>query len=184
MIVIFFIFSLAALIAALVIPGLRDLVLLAGPIALASLYLLWRGWAGRKVPGESQGPYAVIDGSNVMHWRDNTPDLATVVAVIKAVAAKGYTPGVIFDANAGYKIGSRYQDDAELARKLGLPEDRVLVVPKGTVADHYVLSAARKTGAKVVTNDRYRDWAGEFPEVAEDGFLIRGGVKDGKVWLG
>lgn len=34
-----------------------------------------------------------------------------------------------------------------------------------------------------MTNDRYRDWQADFPEVAAPGFLIRGGVRDGAVWL-
>ena len=37
--------------------------------------------------------------------------------------------------------------------------------------------------APIVTNDRYRDWAGEYPEIAEPGRLIRGGYRDGVLWL-
>ena len=92
--------------------------------------------------------------------------------------------GVMFDANAGYKLQDRYQDDRHMARQLRLPEDRVLVVPKGVPADQYILTAARDLGARVVTNDRYRDWLERFPEAAEPGFLIRGGASEaGEVWL-
>ena len=183
MLVIFAILSIIALGVSLFVPAFGDFALLAGPVALASLYLLLRAQFKRSAaPVEPSNP-VVIDGSNVLFWRDNTPDIATVVAVVKALKAKGFTPGVIFDASAGYRIGDRYQDDRELARRLGLPEDRVLVVPKGTIADQYVLMAARDMGARIVTNDRYRDWAAEFPEVARDGYLIKGGVRDGKVWL-
>jgi len=34
-----------------------------------------------------------------------------------------------------------------------------------------------------VTNDRYRDWAEAHPEIKEPGHLIKGGYRDGKVWL-
>lgn len=199
MLVILFPLSLIALAVALMIPGYGDLVMLAGPMALASLILLWRGWLrsrrqARRGPRDRTPPrpvfrkaagqsFVVIDGSNVMHWNGGVPALATVAEVIREMANRGMTPGVIFDANAGYKVGERYQDDRELSRRLGLPDDRVLVVPKGTPADKYILEAARGLKAKVVTNDRYRDWAEEFPEVAEPGFLLRGGIKDGVVWV-
>jgi hypothetical protein len=181
--VIIAILSIIALGVSLLVPAFGDFAMLTGPIALACLYLLLRArFKGSAAPVEPSNP-VVIDGSNVLFWRDNTPDIATVVAVVNALKAQGFKPGVIFDASAGYRIGERYQDDRELARRLGLPDEQVLVVPKGTIADQYVLMAARKLGARIVTNDRYRDWAAEFPEVATDGFMIKGGVRDGKVWL-
>jgi len=126
-------------------------------------------------------PHVIVDGSNVLFWNGGAPALETVDAVVQDLLARGFMPGVIFDANVGYKIGSRYLDDAELARRLGLPDNRVLVVPRGTVADTVILSAARRIKAKVVTNDRYRDWAQDFPEIREPGFLIRGGLRNGLV---
>lgn len=190
MIVALLVLSLAGVAAALLIPGYSDLLLLAGPIGLAAILILLRG---RRAPAQEgphviidgqEGPHVIIDGSNVLHWQDNTPSLEIVKQVIESVKAQGLTPGVIFDANAGYKIGNRYRDEGAFARLLGLPEDRVLVVPKGTPADAYILAAARDLQARVVTNDRYRDWAETYPEVAEPGFLIRGGVRDGAVWVG
>ena len=83
----------------------------------------------------------------------------------------------------GYLLAGKYQDDAVMAKRLGLPEDRVLVVPKGTIADSYLLTVARDHDAPIVTNDRYRDWADDFPEITEPGRLIRGGYRDGALWL-
>ena len=127
--------------------------------------------------------WLVVDGSNVMHWKDEAPQIATVREVVQALTARGYSPGVVFDANAGYKIAGRYQDDAEMALQLGLNEDRVFVVPKGTQADPFLLSTARKLGARVVTNDRVRDWTDAHPEVREPGYLMRGGYREGVLWL-
>ena len=90
---------------------------------------------------------------------------------------------MVFDANAGYKITGRYQHDGALGRLLGLPEDRVMVVAKGTQADPTVLTAARDLGARGVSNDRYRDWAETFPEVLDPGHVVRGGYRGGKLWL-
>lgn len=177
-----FLAALAALAAALVVPGWRDLVLLAGPMALASLWLIWRNQPRRRQPGPKRR-HVVVDGSNVLHWRDQVPDIATVRAVVRMLTARGFTPGVMFDANVGYKIGDRYQDDAEIARRLGLPVDQVIVVPKGVVADAYVLKAAKELGAPVVSNDRFRDWSEDHPDLATPGRLIRGGFRDGKPWL-
>jgi len=164
---------------------LSDLTLLALIFALAGLVLLPVAavgrWARRR--GGKAGRWIVVDGSNVMHWKDQTPQIATVIAVVQALRARGLTPGVVFDANAGYKIGGRYKGDREMARLLGLPRSRVLVVPKGTPADPWLLAAARDLGARVVTNDRFRDWAAAHPEVTEPGFLIRGGYRDGALWL-
>lgn len=126
---------------------------------------------------------AVIDGSNVMHWDGEVARLAPLRDVIAALKAKGYQPGIIFDANAGYKLADRYLDDRDFAKLLKLPNDRVLVVAKGEPADPTILSAARDMGGKVVSDDRFRDWAGEYPEVTEPGHLIRGGYRDGALWL-
>jgi len=100
-----------------------------------------------------------------------------------AIALLGYSPGVVFDANAGYKITGRYQHDGALGRLLGLPEDRVMVVAKGTQADPTVLTAARDLGARVVSNDRFRDWVEAYPEVLDPGHVVRGGYRGGKLWL-
>lgn len=169
--------SLGGMGAALV-SGQTDWLLLALPCAVASLLIVLRRKKTAPPPRR-----VIIDGSNVMHWADGRPALEPVKAVLAEVARQGLTPGVIFDANVGYKIGDRYQDDAALASKLGLPAEQVLVVPKGTPADDYILRAARDLGAKVVSNDRYRDWKEAYPEVVCDQVLLRGSYQDGRVKL-
>jgi hypothetical protein len=178
--VILAVISAAGVAAAISVPGLSDLLLLAGPCLLAALIVLARARTARPVPAPR---HILIDGSNVMHWQGNTPQVETLRAVVEALAARGYTPGVVFDANAGYLLAGRYQHDHALGRMVGLPEDRVMVVPKGTPADVLLLQAARDLGARIVTNDRYRDWADAHPEVREPGFLVRGGFRDAVLWL-
>lgn len=173
--------SLAAIAAAVLTPAPSDLLLLAVPCAIASLILLLRA-ALRKPPIGPQKSL-ILDGSNVMHWRDGKPSIDTVWEVVTRLKSQGNRCGVMFDANAGYLLADRYQHDGVLARQLRLPKDRVMVAPKGTPADPMILQAARDMGAKVVTNDRFRDWADQFPEVAEPGFLIKGGYRDGALWL-
>lgn len=118
-----------------------------------------------------------------MHWQDGVPRLEAVREVLSCLKAQGYSPGVIFDANAGYLLSGAYMHDSVLAKALGLPRDRVMVVPKGTPADPAILTAARDLGARIVTNDRYRDWIEDYPEISQPGHLIRGAFQDGKVLL-
>lgn len=200
---ILFVASLAGLGAALILPGWSDLLLLALPCATASLVLLAlaQGRGGyvsksrperplrdrsrvfRKSVQKPEPKPMLVDGSNVLYWKDNTPRIETVREVLSHLSDLGFTPGVMFDANAGYLISGRYQDDGPLAQLLGLPVDRVLVVPKGSPADPTLLAAARKLGAQIVSNDRFRDWAETHPEVREPGHLIRGGYLADKLWL-
>ncbi len=170
--------SLAGVVVAFALPGWSDILLLSGPSALASLYLLLRAVLAR--PKRHQ---VILDGSNVMHWRDGKPDIATVREVLDLAAALGMRPGVVFDANAGYLLVDKYVGDRSFARFLKLPPDRVMVVPKGTPADPTILTAARDLGARVISNDRFRDWVDDFPELSAPGHLIRGGYRDGELWL-
>lgn len=180
--------SLAGVAVAFALPGWSDLILVAGPSALASLYLYLRARSAAPKPQRpparrGRQTHVILDGSNVMHWLGNGPTLDTVRAVLTEATSRGLTPGVIFDANAGHLLFGRYVDDDDFARLLGLPRDRVLVVPAGTPADPTILAAARDLGARVITKDRFRDWAADFPEVGRPGFLVPGGLRDGKVWL-
>jgi hypothetical protein len=162
-----------------------DLYLLAVLAAVASAVLLVMAGAKRKVPDRQKVPKqrVIVDGSNVMYWHNNTPQLATVVAVLQHLTDVGLTPGVIFDANAGYLLEDRYLHDHAFAKRLGLSTDVVMVVPKGVQADGYILKSARDLGARVVSNDRFRDWAAEYPEVAQRGHVISGAWRDGEIWL-
>ena len=173
--------SLLATTATLVLPGLSDLAPLPLLSALASLILLARAYLLRGP--KAQPNWILVDGSNVMHWKDGTPQLGTLREVIAHLTQKGFTPGVVFDANAGYKVAGRYTHDRAMGQLLGLPQDRVFVAPKGTQADPLLLTTARDLQARIVTNDRYRDWAETHPEVADKGHLIRGGYRDGTLWL-
>lgn len=172
--------STACLVATLAFPEASALLVVAGPCVLASLFLLLRGYRSRARRAPNM---IVIDGSNAMHWKDGTPLLATLREVVHRLSALGYTPGIIFDANAGYILTGRYQHNRAMGKLLGLPRDRVIVVPKGTPADPTILAAARFLDARILTNDRYRDWADQYPELRNPGHLIQGGYRNGTLWL-
>lgn len=172
----------AGVAVAFLVPGWTDLILVAGPSALAGLLLL--GWTLLRSRGVGRKrKWAILDGSNVMHWKDGKPGLAAVQEVVIHLERRGYSAGVVFDANAGYLLAGRYQHDDKLALRLSIPEKNVLVVNKGEPADPRILSMARDMGAVVVTNDRYRDWMDDFPEVRTKGYLVNGGYRDDMLWL-
>lgn len=178
--VVLLLLSFAGILCALVLPDAGDWLLVTGPAAIASGILILRAMVRPKAPAL---PTVILDGSNVMHWRDNTPQIETLREVIVALERAGFAPGVVFDANAGYKLIGRYLHDDTLSRVLGLPRSRVMIVNKGEPADPKILRAARDHGARVVTNDRFRDWIAEFPEITQAGALIRGGYRNGALWL-
>ena len=171
--------SLAGVFVAFALPGWSDLIMVAGPAALASLYLLLRARPAR----QDRTAWVILDGSNVMHWHDGTPNLATVREVLDLARDLGMTPGVVFDANAGHLLFGKYAGDRAFARSLELARDRIMVVAKGTPADPAILTAARDLGARVISNDRFRDWIQDFPELTAPGHLIPGGYRNASPWL-
>jgi len=171
----------------MVVTILRILILLAlcalGAAVFPDFTLWWIGAAVagsvlfyRLAPKRQKLNWVVIDGSNVMHWFDETPSLNTVAQVSQHLIDLGYMPIVWFDANVGYKVGARYMGEAVLARYLPVSARAIRVAPKGSPADPLLLSEAVRLRARVVSNDRFRDWTGDFPQLADDAFLIRAKV--------
>lgn len=181
-----------------------DFLVIAGLVAFGLWFLLTnlsgraggRSRRGKRRPrrprrqrpgGGRQGSRAsatvLVDGSNVIFWRDNTPQLDPLLQVVRDLSRRGLTPGVVFDANVGYRLTGKFLGEGDLSRMLSLPRDQILVVPKGKQADPFLLETARDLKVPIVTNDRFRDWAEKHPEVREPGLLIRGGMREGQVWL-
>lgn len=160
-------------------PDLSDLELLFGPIAIAAAII----WLTRLVRRSAAGPDVIVDGSNVLYWKDGTPRLEAVQDLLKVMRGSRTRPIVMFDANAGYLVANKYLHDQDFARMLKMPKKDVVVVPKGTPADKLILEAARSYNVRIVTNDQFKDWIASFPEVADPGKLIKGKYTDGKIKL-
>ncbi len=181
---IFLAISVGALIASQTGHAPPALVIPAAIFALLFLGLVLRG-TGRK-PGKSKfgkRQQVIVDGSNVMYWKDGEPRLDSVTEVLVALKAMGFSTGVMFDANVGYLLTGKHKNDVAMSRLLGLPKNHVLVAPKGTPADPMILQAARDLGARIVTNDRFREWTDSFPEIITPGHLIRGSYQQGDLFL-
>jgi len=180
---ILFVLSLLLAMSAL-FPGnvLGEEVFLTGIVAAFAAFVLLVVAAFR---GDAPEPreIAVLDGSNVMHWRENQPDLETVRLVAAAARGRGLKPVVWFDANAGYLTRGKYQGPGDLAHQIGVPRRDIRLAPKGVPADPLILKSAQRMGARVITNDRYRDWMEIYPSIRDQGFLVPGHVRGGSVHL-
>jgi len=125
----------------------------------------------------------LVDGSNVMHWVEGKPNLATVKLVVRDLQRQGYAPTVWFDANVGYLTRGRYLGPKDLASPVGLRRGYVSIAPRGTPADPLILQSAKELRAPVVTNDRFRDWEETYPHLKAPGFLVSGTISQGAVHL-
>ncbi|MES2143146.1 MAG: hypothetical protein V4516_02040, partial [Pseudomonadota bacterium] len=76
--------------------------LLQQPVMLVALFFLALvilvfsvGRPRRPAMADPEGTphWIIIDGSNVMHWKDETPQIASVQAVIKELKTRGFSPG-------------------------------------------------------------------------------------------
>lgn len=159
-------------------------------VALVAVFLvLWFRRSPGKRTSSAAEPRAddrqviLVDGSNVIYWLDNSPQFAPLKQVVQDLSRHGFKPGVVCDANIGYRLTGKFMGERELAKLLSLPKDQILVVPKGTQADPYLLETARDIQARIVTNDRYRDWVDRYPDVAKPENLVRGEMRDGRVRL-
>ena len=177
-------FSVVVLVASLTGLAAPALVIPASLGVVLFLILVLRRPAGPPGRGAfGQRRQVIVDGSNVMYWKNGEPRLDSVADVVVKLKALGFTPGVMFDANVGYLLTGDFQNDAAMSKMLKLPKDRVMVAPRGTTADELILQAARDLGARIVTNDRFRDWSETYPEVTSPGFLIQGRYQQGDVKL-
>lgn len=150
-------------------------------LVVLSWLLLALAWVRRL--RQRQKPLAVLDGSNVMHWKDGKPQIGTVIEVLRLLDRMGYESGVVFDANAGYLLSDRYMNADAFRKQLGLSGSRVLVVPKGEQADPLLLRFASKNNAVIISNDHFRDRIADFPAMAAPGRLVRGGYRQARLWL-
>ncbi|MEP3675261.1 hypothetical protein [Sulfitobacter sp.] len=110
-----------------------------------------------------------IDGSNVLFWQvgQKRGDLPAVVA--RALIARRFAPVVYFDHSIGRHM-SRCQLDA-LAELVP-----IVIADKGTPADILLLETIAQ--GQIISNDRFRDWRAQFPQLRNDR-LVTGRIEQG-----
>ncbi len=171
--------ALLALAAAYLAGQAPFSVAILAPAIVGAVALVWM--AGQAL--QPRRHWIVVDGSNVLRWRDGPPDLATVALVVRELERLRYTPVVWFGAEAGFLVAERRLGPGALARALRLPTIQVLVAPDGTRVEAFVFTGAREMQAPVVTNASCREWVEHFPEIAGEGRLVRGSFTGKKVTL-
>ena len=78
---------------------------------------------------------------------------------MRALEKENHNFLIIADASLRHSI-----DDKETYLKL-VNDDIIDEVPVGTIADHYILTLAEEENAKILSNDKFRDFSSEFPDI-------------------
>lgn len=120
----------------------------------------------------------LIDALNVAYWCGSPPSLRLPLTLLDGALAAGHDAWLIFDASAPYRLS----DDASEYAELLASTARVTVVASGRPADIALLKQARDTGARLISNDRYRDHRRRFRRLIDDpARLLGGSVGDDRV---
>jgi hypothetical protein len=121
----------------------------------------------------------VVDASNVAYYVKNEngqPQLANILAAVKALEESEDEFVIIADASLRHDI-----DDKEKYLRL-LENDNVEEVPAGNDADHFILGIATSEKAKILSNDKFRDYAAEFRNIPS--MRIPFVIKNGRLTFG
>ncbi|HEX8285370.1 MAG TPA: hypothetical protein VF588_18590 [Pyrinomonadaceae bacterium] len=106
----------------------------------------------------------VIDGANVAYEERSAggkPKFSNLLKVRRELEEKGFEAVILVDASLKYDI-----DDQEQLENL-IRSQQVRQVPAGTDADFFIIQFSQELDALIVTNDRYKDYADQYPWVQE-----------------
>jgi hypothetical protein len=103
----------------------------------------------------------IVDGSNVAHSTEGgSARLENIILMRDKLVEKGLEPVLVVDA------ALRHQIDDTPGYEQMVEKGEVKQAPAGTDADYFILSFARELGARIVSNDRFRDRMPEFKDVS------------------
>src|SRR5689334_2588675 len=106
----------------------------------------------------------VIDGANVAYEERSAggkPKLSNLLNVRSELEERGFEAVIIVDASLKYDI-----DDQSQLETL-IQSQQVRQVPAGTDADYFIIQFSEEFNARVVTNDRYKDYLDEYPWITD-----------------
>jgi predicted nucleic acid-binding protein len=106
----------------------------------------------------------IIDGANVAYEERSAggrPKLSNLLRVRRELEERGFEVLILVDASLKYDIDDQTQLESLIASQ------QVRQVPAGTDADFFIIQLAEQLDARIVTNDRYKDYADRFPWIPE-----------------
>jgi hypothetical protein len=106
----------------------------------------------------------IIDGANVAYEERSAggkPKLSNLLRVRGELEARGFEAVILVDASLKYDI-----DDQSQLETL-IRSQQVRQVPAGTDADYFIIQFADQFNARVVTNDRYKDYLDQYPWITD-----------------
>ena len=106
----------------------------------------------------------VIDGANVAYEERSAggkPKLSNLLKVRRELEERGCEALILVDASLKYDI-----DDQQQLETL-IRSQQVRQVPAGTDADFFIIQLAEQLDARIVTNDRYKDYADRYAWIPE-----------------
>ena len=116
----------------------------------------------------------VVDGSNIATEGRSTPSLAQLNDAVMAFRDEfpNAMVTVVVDATFGHRIDKRESAEFNAA----VAHNELVAPPAGAIGrgDAFVLSIANKVGARVLSNDSFQEFHGEYPWLFEEGRLIGG----------
>jgi hypothetical protein len=106
----------------------------------------------------------VIDGANVAYEEKSAggrPKLSNLLKVRRELEDRGFEAIILVDASLKYDIDDQTQLESLIRTQ------QVRQVPAGTDADFFIIELAEQLDARIVTNDRYKDYADRHPWISE-----------------
>lgn len=113
----------------------------------------------------------LIDALNLAHWCGRPASLRVPLALLPALLARGDQPMLCFDASARYQL----QHEAEVYAELLAQPSLAFEVRSGIPADRVLLQQARKTGAAIISRDRFRDHRRRYRKLIDDPLRLQAG---------
>ena len=116
----------------------------------------------------------VVDGSNIATEGRSMPSLSQLNDAV--MAFKEENPDavitVVVDATFGHRIDKKEAKEFDLA----VAHNELVAPPAGAIGrgDAFVLSIANKVGARILSNDSFQEFHGDYPWLFDEGRLIGG----------
>ncbi|MGI9051145.1 MAG: S1 RNA-binding domain-containing protein [Ilumatobacteraceae bacterium] len=116
----------------------------------------------------------VVDGSNIATEGRSTPSLAQLNDAVMAFRDEfpDAVMTVVVDATFGHRIASKETGEFDAA----VAHNELVAPPAGAIGrgDAFVLSIANKVGARILSNDSFQEFHGDYPWLFDEGRLIGG----------